>query len=823
MVSQKEVGASGDSPFLIDSFTSNLNVAASTVSELDPVDYPREANYKYMVMGYSKIVIPIELLVVYVANRMFEALWALWDNGLKRSKSPDELQGLLKTVGLSDAGAVRESIKKLTNYGLLANEQAIKNGASSARARRVKEVVALLNDEFDVRFRQYGPYYLVNLTNDMQGYLKNVVERTARENASTARSNKDKAEYTETANLAREVRESVLTVNNDVYEIYTAVIDAFKVILNDAVGILQDTNRFDSVFGQTYQWTPKEVKLDDQSVVRQHLEKIIGDPRKFAKEKGDKFIQVLLDKREEWTGMKVDATRTKRKFDIQEFNAFEVIQDFLENYFHTMVRDSIEDFLAKCYSGDPDAKATEIVNGAEEPTRQLADAVAKGIVPQIATAHPLILTDTTTLDTFLTTGAGKNDVRYVVLPNSAPHLSQLIANNPEAKIPAANIFTSNIDDGIFCYRAISAIPAFMFNWTLDGEDAYALNLHEIGLHMDEGGRTNWRNLPNLYPEDLWKKNGGTHKFDSERLYSQHIRDIFAEAKDQYGLISSQENELTTTIDYTAHLLKAVPEDTEQYANTLNEKLANINGVIDIHHIVEVLQSQNIEFDDTPLLFSAMSHGFNGPWTNRRDRDQWFREIAEKSLRKMDSEIHRLEDTLAVFRALKPLVEARNGELTGAQTSLEKRPKFIRYYQYGIISTRDFGGDLQWIYTTENGTERPFLDTGRIEPALLRSFHLKKAFEAFLDLDDHVIDELDAVLQEKQDETDNDLEKRKEVNERKQAWKQDIEDFRKAKDESSEIPYPMSSFAFEKKIEKASGDASLAEELREFYDDFIAAI
>jgi hypothetical protein len=206
-----------------------------------------------------------------------------------------------------------------------------------------------------------------------------------------------------------------------------------------------------------------------------------------------------------------------------------------------------------------------------------------------------------------------------------------------------------------------------------------------------------------------------------------------------------------------------------------------------------------------------------------DRDQWFRQVAENSLRKMNEEIRSLHRSLEIFKELEVRIEVKNQELAKTKLALQQRPHFINYYAYQLLSTRDFGGDLQWVYRLQNGTEKVLLDTAEIEPTQLRSFGLYMAFEAFLKLPEHILNELNAVYDELSVEAKTDAGKRGAVNARKQVWKEEIESFRKAKDKTPVTPYPMSAFSFESEIKKATGDATLTQKLEEFYDDFIAAI
>lgn len=520
LTSQPVNNAPGQNVATVDEFMSDAATDADQMLGRTPADRaPRNANYVYCAIGHGKTLIPLELMKAYVAKTVFDKIYELYRNSGR--------------VGPTDANDFVERVK-VRPFN--------RNAQRGAITAAVDELFA------DPR---RGPYYTINLLNEAAQHAGEKKQEAANRKCFLGIGEDARQEEVAQYDYIRTV---VSGLNQEIFEVYTMVLDEMKNYLEDQHGILCDSERLERYCGSTYTFTPIDFGSADvgAQTVRRYLEDLVDDRR--VRKMASELISEMAGNREEWTEL---AGNTPR------FNAAARIRRFWADKVGAIVGSTIEDYLLKYYSNDPDAKYEEIMtNNGPQPTQasvQYMNEAARAIVDEmwgragVATPFAELKTNDIAME-FV-------DHNLFLVPQSAPHLRQAIQRELRNRnLQQVNVIESYADDRLSCYSQYTGIPAFMFAWVSRAEQDYerAISSATIGLHMSETkGGERWQDYPNLLVEDIWSYVGNPPPHNNQREHgiNQRVTDVFNRAR---GLGLAQKHALATQAQVGQYTMYTLP-------------------------------------------------------------------------------------------------------------------------------------------------------------------------------------------------------------------------------------------------------------------------
>ena len=525
MTSQPAAAKAGRTQATVDSFMSDASSAAKHIVERLPEQKaPRAANYVYCAVGHGKTLIPLDLMKAYVAKMVFDKIYGMYRKASE--VKPDEVEAFLKEVKIS--GFVPATPKPQID--------------------KVRESVNL-------RFAdpQKGPYYTINfLLAAAQACAAEIQVINGKVLMSPRAKELARAQY-------QCIHDECLRLNNVIFSTYTKVLDEMSNYLRQQHGIITDQKRMATYTGSTYTFTPIDLGSTDakSQAVQRYLVGLVNPKR--VNDMASALVREMIDHRAEWTQLVAPEGQTPR------FDAGERIRKFWEQQVGKIVSSTIEDYLVKYYSGNESARVVmqQTPTGMkpdDDSTKYLKQA-AKAIVSQMlgaaggARALAELQVGILSEDNF------KSNNLFLV-PASAPNLRDFIEDEIKTELPdlKVDVLESFADDRLSCYTQFTGLPAFMFSWVRRAEPSYeaALRSASEGLHMSETkGGDRWQDYPNLLPEGIWERLGGTgYSNPREATIVERCRDLFGRAA---ALGLTMKNALPTYVgvgEYTVFTLPA---------------------------------------------------------------------------------------------------------------------------------------------------------------------------------------------------------------------------------------------------------------------------
>lgn len=638
------------------------------------VDAPRDADYIYCALGYSETLIPINEMKAYVAKRLFDGMYAKYKNA--GNVTGDDAKNFVKDVYLRDGGR---------------------------RAQREK-----IESEVKRLFREpsKGPYYVVNLLRDASDYAETQIGKGLFPN----RQKDDK--YRFIGNCCAEL-------NVTTFNVFTTVIEEMKNLLEEQYGIIVDTTRST----HNYSFMPIDLsKLEGPSwTVRKYLDALV-DPKRVGELK-NKLLDEMIDNMDVWSQV------IREDESVGAFNAAKAIRDFWERELNKIINSTLEDYLIKYYSENPDAKYDENdPAGSMRDLEQAARKICEEMYGAAGRAQPLIdFTNKGISSTAL------NTKKFMMIPTTATHLREAVkrelATNQYGNTKDITVFESLANDKISCYTQYNNVPPFKLRWACTGEKAYEACLHGanaagIGLHMSEtmDGR-DWRDFPNLIPVSAWElANDNNYSNEDEANISNKAIELFERAK-AVGLIASMPAQVGSNHNrYTVQLLPADKcidialikklehlsrggrsAESAAVENTISEKtealaqtLYNMNSTdkkkwasSDPISVITELQEQ-VRMDTAELytIQTVYSEGEKIAATV-----EWDETIAKQMLRTMPDTMNALQATLPVIERLQQLVAEEE----------KKAKRIVDFAKYLTADLFQYNEELyQWEYNDGGG-------------------------------------------------------------------------------------------------------------------------
>ena len=772
---QKVVG--GQSVFLVDSFLSNETeqVERRIKARSDKV-WPRDTNYIYSVIGYSSCVVPVDLLTVYVAKKIFDEVF----RSFSRAEEADEDRA---------ASFLEDCDLDLKNMGKV------------WRTISKKQMLSNIQAQADTEFKRHGPFYMVNLAREASQmiltapdmYLNEVDKR---ENWVIADKNKWKKIrlcYTEAAAYLDKI-------NIELYEVYSYAIRVLKDLIEKNAGLLTDVQEYENQFGKSFCWSPIDMTQGEQATkaVIEYLDEILDE--KTVKKTAVKFMDELCGKKDEWTGISARPGEGIAKLDIAK-----EVRRFIAENLQECINTTLEQFLVKAYSGKKDAPVSVVdqSTGKEICSAETKEAAGRVFTRLDHNANALASTRGYRLSDCYSNS-------YLTVPDNCKWFYEAISEIAQAGSSAGSIaiYQSSARDRVVLCRLYTGVPAWALFWTPGAEENYEGSngdgVKSVGIHMSQGeGGIDWSGMPNLYPEKLWTEAQRKSR-KREGNISEEIRSDMRKAEELFMLTPDIKDEKYYNIlllkkDITAEelLLKAELDIKKRY---------DLNEVLEILHGKGELEKFKIEF-----INQVMSTCDDLPDEELRE----FRfDLAGRTIRRFAEQCTLLHKTVPVIEKLNALNDERT------PVNMEIITIFIGSIKWELLY---FDGRRN-IWMLQLTDEEPI--GRRLDDKCEQQCAHYYGYQAFSSLDAETLEDIRRRLGELETEaSDSQLKEKEEMT---ASLKQSLEELRSAKKKTNpwgeDSPFksangsawPMATQDFVERV----GSKETAKVIREFYTALI---
>lgn len=764
----------GSEPFMVDSFLSNRTaISGVAVSRQSHRVFPRDANYCYNVIGYSSCVVPIDLMTVYVAKKVFDKVWEQFE----RCGEPDSA---------------------LAERFLLEANLSPKEVKAAMRLNPLKERFTAKADEV---FRVKGPYYMVNMMNEICRVLhadgKFASYAAAKSHGFMGR-NEDWARVEQ---LYGQLEQQVVSpMGSGLYDVYTFVIKELKRIIERNAGLLTNTEEHQALFQRSFSWSPIDLTGGEKTskVVMDYLDDLL--PQKEITRKAKAFVDLLCSKKDEWTQLDPPEGKGQAAFD-----AAAVIRAFIQDEFKQVVDETMESFLVKLYSGNKDAKIPQRSPDEDQEGHKPLVLAAETLVDRLSTQASALLQTRT--------GFSLNDCgcsKYMTVPDGCRWLDKHIANYAVGHgvvDGSDSVYRSSTRDEIVLYRLYVCVPAWALSWVEEAEQAYEGKPHEVGLHMEHGANgRDWSRFPNLFNQSLF--HGMVPKWDMREtaLAQEAIEDL--KRADGLGLeVRTNPNAAGATAEYAIYL----PNPGTPAGDLLAAAQLDKDKTYTMAELCAILADKQVPDSEgfpKPAMVREDLKYVNQVMTttdNPAPADLGER-LAERGLRRKMAAWTALKAAFPVVEELKALLEAHNTAAGLQEKAAQRSQTFLKSLAGGLIAY----DDLRACWNMELGDEKPL--SGELESRLERDCKEYYAAQAFYALSDDDYERFtDALAEQKETATDADLKAAREQREALRDYCEKLRGLKRA-DKELGISCAMASRDFEDK----AGE-ELAAKIRRFYD------
>ena len=661
----------------VDSFMNDCHTMTTSMVSGKPVAHaPRDADYIYCALGHCEITIPTNEIKAYVGRQFFDKIYKMLQKC--GNVEPEDVKTFVKNViseGVSTGSAAKKAVEKQVNFKF--------------------------NDWLS---HKGGPYYVINLLYDVPRELQRL---------------RGQARMFRPGHVSDEalswIEQHCLTFNNSIFNVYTKALDAMKSLMESQYDMVVSAG----LEGNTYSFLPRSLgRVQGDQVVIDYLDSLIS--KKNLGDLVNSLLREMLDNREKWTDL----------YNAGPSEAPTVMRAFWNDQLDRIIGSTLEDFLIKYYSQDPEACFSKENYGETLPYLQkAAQTIYKEMLSaQDGGAQPLLSLTGTGL-----TPMDFNAHTYLLVPSCAPNLLQELQNvarsAPEGS--QVDVCESLSRDRISCYKQYTSVPAFKLQWVCNAEKDYEKGLRSeagVGLHMSEtpGGNL-WRNFSNLLPCSSWPILPMVPQYENprERQLADQAQSLFARAN-ALGLISGVRSAAgTDNLQYTARILPEEdrPEDrlfqdldrSLEGSTEQRELLSAIDQAVDLcasrllarktqagdrwetaEDLVLQLKDLGLVFGQRPLWFTN-SILTVGPADVRPEG--WDEYVAGTMLRKMPSVMNELNGSVLVLDRVREKVD----------TLLKSRQLVTLLTQYLCCGLLTFRPDLsRWVYEGSGGVPVPMV-------------------------------------------------------------------------------------------------------------------
>ena len=685
MATSQPVDSKDDNaPQTVDSFMNDASpYAGSMLRSKSESEAPRDANYKYCALGHCEAEIPIALMKAYVAEKVYEKMHIVFEkcDNLKDEDIEEFVGSVVVQEGIISGGEYSQQIVRKN-----INE-------------KVESIFRAVNSAY-----KGGPYYACNLLADVYVPVENIIKRKARL-LRPGRASDEQLDF---------IVNYCSKLNHETFGVFTAVMDGMADIMAQEA----DITSYSTKTANAYTFCPINV-TDSSGAVRKYLDGLISGKR--IGELTNALLDEMIENKDEWTQI-YNNDKTTGAMDLHK-----VIRKFWNEQLDSVINATLEDFLIKFYSGDPNACYNpDDPQSSDKHLETAANEIYDQMFGSAGRAHPMA--DFTNIAGL--SEADFNGHNFILVPAKAPHLMAKIKAVAASKSTPQNsveVYSSFADDRISSYAQYTGIPAFKLNWVCRAEKDYEVALAgaKQGLHMSESvkGRL-WREFPNLLPESTWKFVPEENYYNKrEKGLADMAHSLFKDA-DELGLtrpapIAGGNN----FMQYSVELLPAELRPDNQLfkerdlaadnSRTWEEKNGEIERSTEacaqalFDRLTSLIASGNaIAHLDTALAscqepVSFVSKNLWAPGAvltsnpNAAKPSGWDEKIAGCMLRKMPDTMNDLRGTIEVMKKLRAKVDA-------AFLANQLRCWFARYLTVELFRYNE--NFCQWEYTAADGSE-----------------------------------------------------------------------------------------------------------------------
>lgn len=745
-------------PFLVDAFLSNKTQQVGTaVKDHSHRDWPRNANYTYNVIGYSCCVVPIDLITVCVAKEVFDQVWELFERCGEVTEQ--DVDDFLDSCMLRPAQLHKLASRKTIEQCIVA--------------------------QADAWFQKKGPYYMVNLIDAAIDVIKTDYILTAERKSTRLDFNGTWAKTARRYHLI--VDEILLPMNNKWYHVYTEVIDRLKELLKENAELLTETAKFESVFKQSFHWSPIDLTRgkNASNTIKKYLDNLI--PEREIKSKADRFIKQMCSMKDVWTQLEPPKGKNMAAFEVAQF-----IRKFVEEEFTDCINTTMEDFLIKLYSGDPNARVPELSPEDDPRGYQPVKEAAETIVQRLSQEASAMVQ---TSDNFYLNDCASNV--YITVPDGCKLLPDAIAdyassNNITSK---RDIYCSSSKSEVVLYRIYAGVPAWALNWIDQAERSYEIDPEECGLHIEQyRDGWKWSDFPSLSFEYDLSESGQNRRRREQKLINLAEADL--ERARELGLVECIPG--AGVEEYELRLLKSTQMDSDALWPRISLPADRECSRAELY----------AQMEEAGLIRRVPLKYVNAEINTTEDpipeKLGW--ELAFKSLRHMMKTWNALKSSFDLISELTAKLDKHNTAVRILKRAEERQMTFLACLAHGLLQYRP--ARQRWYSYV--GNETPLGD--ELEKPFERECKEYYGAQAFYMLEDADYQTFaDAVSLKEHGMTDEEMLK---MRDQRKQLKSTYAFLRKQVNVSDEpdIRFPMAS----EKFEKALG-ADKCKEIRDFYD------
>ena len=612
----------GNTTTLIDSVLSNNRMDVAAVIPRLPVhEYPRYAGYSFNAAGFASVKVPVELLTSVVVHNIFKELWKAWN------KDPGE----------------NAHIKFLKACGI-ESERLI------AKIQSTNELLDKVEQKSREFIRKHGIMAMINVARDAARLLNNEYIPYASDKARNAWFTKES--WTNTTHLLTAVKDHLIGLNNTVWETSRIVLETFQGLLKKESGILTDVSTFENNFNKTLYFCP--INLTQSMNTKRESDALMKFITGIYEGQKDDITEAFIDEILFTEDLPKLAGVTSTDAGISaQFDPAEMIRDFIETRFRTIIDENIEVFLVKFFSGNPQAEPTQ--PDPNDPAKRIATDDLKRAAREI---YNTLTTKGAAMANTL--GGIENQVsgrRFITVPTRCPYLLEEIKRCAEADGSDIRVYQSDLEDEILMMTMLEGLPAFAFHSVMQSEPVYEAHWNDFpGIHIEQcgSGIHNWVNLPNLVfggnrPRE--QKNLEAAKadydaavalgmvMDSPNYPYQHIKSIFRLNKTQdVGSVTER---------------WMIPEFEDYITDSLPNSLDNLN--------LEYCLNQ-LEQNGVVSRVDLMQHGDNRSAIGSELPADFYYDYAWHTLRQMFHLWHAVKETIPYVAELSEAIQRKKARL-----------------------------------------------------------------------------------------------------------------------------------------------------------------
>lgn len=595
----------------------------------------------------------------------------------------------------------------------------------------LKMKLAALDNYPDARVKDELNYYVQNATHGLFSNRSAIEEYVDFCKEIAQKNILDRKLYSVLIEILQEVRFDVNNYNNEIFDVYTSILDEISNTLNNDANYITNTARFSEGNRTTYTYDVINLYEGDEKTnkLKDYLDDFIS--KETIQHLQDEFIRSMRDNRNGWL----------EKNRIEKFNAVDEVRKIFDNILEEkhLKNDIIEKFVTVAYSSksltpeqldavwdndDEDGIKMDALRSAAEEICNLLINGSKAL------AQPA---DGYSLDNFL----GKTFVGTLA---ETPLLSKLISEkfkHMTGVVPSQ----SNALSKYIRTRQYFCVPMYIIKRFKEYDEVYRKRINDtkdniiLGIHMDY--YQNWKDFPNPYSIDSIAKDYELEHRNIKEIEKEWEYKKLLEIKEKADIaIDSYHSIVESRQNYVLYNITQKPSDMEKVKNAMKATITNNQDF----NIINFLEENDYTIQKIELLMDN-----NG--LDKKDRDGFedrvqigeFYKLIRMSMKYMNL----LDKNIKDFKEIFELYNQVNSELNELKTYNIRIGIFVNILKSGLISpyiVEDKEDKELWIYKVEEN-EKPLINL-RAKQKFDKTYYLYNVFSAFYNLDQELINRLE---------------------------------------------------------------------------------